>query len=76
MNIDNKEKSAIKNPFINDNIEKDEEKKTNIFINNEEKETKSVTINAIDTSNSLFKTKEVDKKDSLFGDIGIFGKSK
>ena len=76
LNIDNKEKSAIKNPFINDNNEKDEEKKTNIFINNEEKETKSVTINAIDTSNSLFKTKEVDKKDSLFGDIGIFGKSK
>jgi len=53
-----------------------EENSKNIFLNNNnEKESKVVKINAVDTSNSLFNTKEPDKKASIFGDIGIFGKT-
>ena len=53
-----------------------EENNKNIFLNNNnDKESKVVKINAVDTSNSLFNTKEPDKKAIIFGDIGIFGKT-
>ena len=80
MKIDdkNKEKVESKNIFQKSNLignNNGEEKSSNLFFNNDKKETKSITINAVDTSNSLFNTKEEDKKTHLFGDVGFFGKT-
>ena len=87
MNVDNKnfndkdstKKEPSSNPFISENNKlfnnnEKEEKKTGFFLEKNDKEIKIVTVNAIDTSNSIFNNKDNDKKESLFGSVGIFEK--
>ena len=76
---DTKEKADNNNSLFGNNNNNNlfnnnkEEKSNNIFLNQIGKESKLVTINAVDTSKTIF-GKNNDKKDNLFGDIGIFGK--
>ena len=84
MNYDNeKEKDKeIVNPFKNDKSENNlfnnstEKESSNLFLNNKDKKTKVISINAVDTSSSPFDTKEQGNRDTLFGNIGIFGNLK